>query len=144
VGRRFFGPNVQQSQAYNFEPEKTTRKFNINHLECRLNLGHCRPTQVVNVAYFHLHHHNTNTNMPTKKRKHNKSDNRNNKKEKGMPKWTCNQRMNTWVTLTKTMQLKVFKDWISIHGKLIELSCKRQAQTASPWHMSAVAAGLPT
>jgi hypothetical protein len=27
-----------------------------------------------------------------------------------MPTWTCNQRMNKWVTLTETMQLKAFKN----------------------------------
>jgi hypothetical protein len=79
-GSSEFGPNVQQKvRGYNFEPERTTRKSNIKHLERRFNLVHCRPTQVVNVAYVHFHHHNINSNMSTKKRKHNKSDNRNNK-----------------------------------------------------------------
>jgi hypothetical protein len=77
-----FGPNVQQSQGYNFDPERTTRKFNINHFGFQFHLVHCRPTQVVNVACVHFHHRNTNSNMSTKKRKHNKSDNRNNKNGK--------------------------------------------------------------
>jgi hypothetical protein len=80
VGPRNLDPTCSKARGYNFEPERTTRKSNINHLERQFNLVHCRPsTQVVSVAYVHFHHHTTNSNMSTKKRKHNKSDNRNNK-----------------------------------------------------------------
>jgi hypothetical protein len=78
-------PACSKARGYNFEPERTTGKSNINHLERRwFNLVHsCRPTQVlVNIAYAHLHHHNTKSYMPTKKRKHNNSDNLNNKNGK--------------------------------------------------------------
>jgi hypothetical protein len=99
----------------NFEPERTTGKSNINHLERRFNLVHCRPTQVlVNIAYAHLHHHNTKSYMPTKNESTTTATISTTKMEKGMPTWTSNQRMNNWVTLTKTMQSKAFKHWISI------------------------------
>jgi hypothetical protein len=39
------GCNVKAS-GYNFEPEQTTRKAAITHIEHWFNLDHCRPTQV--------------------------------------------------------------------------------------------------
>jgi hypothetical protein len=35
-----------KASGYKFEPERTTRKAAIAHIEYRFNLGHCRPTQV--------------------------------------------------------------------------------------------------
>jgi hypothetical protein len=36
-----------QSQGYTFEPKHTMRKSTIDHIECRFNLGHCRPMQAI-------------------------------------------------------------------------------------------------
>jgi hypothetical protein len=35
-----------KASGYKFEPEQTTRKAAIEHIERRFNLEHCRPTQV--------------------------------------------------------------------------------------------------
>jgi hypothetical protein len=35
-----------KARGYAFEPEHTIRRFAIDHIERRFNLGHCRPTQV--------------------------------------------------------------------------------------------------
>jgi hypothetical protein len=34
-----------KARGYTFESERTIRKFAIDHIERRFNLGHCRPTQ---------------------------------------------------------------------------------------------------
>jgi hypothetical protein len=34
-----------KASGYKFEPERTTREAAIEHIECRFNLEHCRPTQ---------------------------------------------------------------------------------------------------
>jgi hypothetical protein len=39
-----------KARGYAFEPERTIRKFAIDHIERRFNLGHCRPTQATVVS----------------------------------------------------------------------------------------------